>query len=232
MVEKQRIHGNLAAIRQNPLIKDLSPQPHENVAVYEKRLTAYDPRSTSIPYFSTNGAYLSTNEVTKTPQAVCVLARKPNGTSGALGLIQSPPLEPGKSLAPEIVASDLAGKPFKLSDFRGKYIVLDFWATWCQPCVAAIPHLRQTWEQFKTRNNFVLISLSVDQSIDVARQFATTNTLAGVQGFLNQEGTDRAAEQYSLGGIPALFLIGPEGKVLAVNIEPSKLVNVVSAELK
>ena len=232
MVEKQRVHGSLASIRLNPFIQDLSPQPHKDVLIYEKRLTANGSRSRPIPYFSSNGAYLTTNELAMTPQAIRVLAREQDNKGDAGDLVQSPPLEPGKSPAPDIAALELTGKRFRLSDFRGKYIVLDFWATWCAPCLAAIPHLRQTFETFKTRDNFVLISLSVDQNIELVRGFAKTNILPGVQGFLDREAIDRAAQEYSLRGIPALMLIGPDGKVLALDIEPDKLRNVVDAQLK
>lgn len=70
--------------------------------------------------------------------------------------------------APEIDGEDFSGRRFKLSDYRGKVVVVTFWASWCGPCRAMIPHERQLAERFRNRP-FALISVNNDENHDAAR---------------------------------------------------------------
>jgi thiol-disulfide isomerase/thioredoxin len=74
-------------------------------------------------------------------------------------------------LAPEIAGRDLPGRPLKLSDHRGKVVLLVFWASWCGPCLAEVPHERALVEKFKDRP-FVLLGVNGDQSVKSARETA------------------------------------------------------------
>ena len=169
--------------------------------VFEKRLPFNNPRSTSYLYFLTNGTYLTTNEVALLPSVASQLPRRT-------------PL----GMAPEITVNDLAGKPLKLSEFRGKYILLDFWVTWLPMCVAAIPHLKKTSDEFNGRDDFILIGVSLDKTIETVREFANTNSLSGVQAFLSHQEVERVSQQYNLRGFPDIFLIAPDGNILEADI--------------
>src|SRR5207244_146319 len=72
--------------------------------------------------------------------------------------------------APEAEAEDLAGKPVKLSAYKGKVVVIDFWATWCPPCKAMIPHERELVQK-NADKPFVFISISADEKKDTLKGF-------------------------------------------------------------
>jgi len=82
------------------------------------------------------------------------------------------PPGPGAKPAPSFTLQDLKGNQVSLSDFKGKVVVLDFWATWCPPCVKEIPHFIELYEQYKDRG-FAMVGISVDRGgISLVKSFA------------------------------------------------------------
>ena len=81
------------------------------------------------------------------------------------------PPGPGAKTAPSSTLQDLKGNPVSLSDFQGKVVVLDFWATWCPPCVREIPHFIELYEQYKDQG-FAMVGISLDhQGVSVVKSF-------------------------------------------------------------
>lgn len=124
--------------------------------------------------------------------------------------------------APNFTQPTPEGKPISLADYRGKYVLVDFWASWCSPCRAENPLVLKAHQAFKGRN-FEVLSISLDE--DRAKwlkaiqedQLPWTQT-SDLSGF---EGT--VATQYNIHAIPQNFLIDPTGKIVAANLRGEEL---------
>ena len=122
--------------------------------------------------------------------------------------------EPGDP-APPIEATTLDGRPLRLEDFRGKFVLLDFWATWCGPCLGEIPQLQAVHDAFGADERFAILSLSVDEKADEPRQFQEKRKLPWAQGFLGQGIHSTIPDSFGVRAIPAFVLVGPDGKIVA-----------------
>ena len=115
--------------------------------------------------------------------------------------------------APDFTLRDLNGKKVKLRQFRGKSVVLVFWASWCPDCRAEVPELKEMSAAADPKKT-VFVSVSFDRSFDTLCKYAADNTLPGIQLFDPAGKKDsKVAADYHLRWIPSLYLIGPDGKV-------------------
>jgi peroxiredoxin len=117
--------------------------------------------------------------------------------------------------APAASGITLDGQRWNLADQRGKVVLLDFWATWCPPCVAALPEIQKLHERFKTRSDFVLIGVSLDYTKSDLTTFIQRNGLAWPQIFDSDGGND-LARKFGVSAIPAVFLIDRQGQARRV----------------
>lgn len=124
----------------------------------------------------------------------------------------------------------MAGQPLKLADYRGKLVFVDFWATWCAPCVAEMPNILKVHERFHA-DGFEVIGISLDGSAATVRRFVKNKQIPWPQ--ILAEGGERGplATSYGVAGIPATYLIGPDGKVLAKDLRGRKLLQRVESEM-
>ena len=118
------------------------------------------------------------------------------------------------AVAPEFDATTLDGRPLKLSDFQGRYVLLDFWATWCGPCIGEIPQLQAVHEAFGKDERFAIVSLSVDEKIEEPRKFQKKRNLPWLQAFLGNGIHSAIPGSFGVEAIPAFVLIGPDGKII------------------
>lgn len=126
---------------------------------------------------------------------------------------------------------DLEGKPISLADYRGKVLLLDFWAVWCGPCIGEIPNVKKVYEKYHDKG-FDVIGISLDNDEAVLREFIEENQLPWRQIFDGEGWSGPLAEQYGIRGIPAPFLLDREGKVISVNARDDLLEELVAVEIK
>jgi thiol-disulfide isomerase/thioredoxin len=107
------------------------------------------------------------------------------------------------------------GGSTKLEDFKGKYVYIDVWATWCGPCRAEIPHLQKTEEKYHGKNiEFVSISVDVAKDHDKWKKFVGDKTLGGTQLIADKDWSSDFIQSYGINSIPRFILIGPDGKIV------------------
>ena len=122
------------------------------------------------------------------------------------------------------------GKEYKLSDFvnRSKYVLVDFWASWCQPCRQEIPNIIRTWDKYKGKGLEVVGVAVSDKPGDTAKAVKEL----GISYTVFNETDDSASTAYGIQTIPQLFLIGPDGTILASGIRGEQIEETVRTYLK
>ncbi len=137
-------------------------------------------------------------------------------------------------LAPEFEAKTLDGQPLTLGDFRGKYVLLSFWAPSSSRGADGdgIPRLREIHEAFGREERLVILSLSLDEAIDAPRQFQEKRKLPWMQGFLGEGIQGAIPDRYGVREMPAIVLIGPDGKIVAKGMRGKEIKEQVARALK
>jgi len=114
--------------------------------------------------------------------------------------------------APDFVMNDQNGKPLMLSQFKGKVIVLDFWATWCGPCRRELPHFKELWGKYKSKD-VVFIGISLDKDLEKWKQFIKTENMDWFHVADGKFWSNAIAQQYGVESIPSVWVIDNMGVI-------------------
>jgi len=128
------------------------------------------------------------------------------------------------SIAPDFTQTDTAGKAITLSSLRGKYVLIDFWASWCGPCRMENPNVVKAYNQYKNKN-FTIIGVSLDKTgardawiKAIKDDNLTWNQVSDLRFWQNQ-----VAQLYKISQIPQNYLIDPNGKIIAKGLRGDEL---------
>jgi peroxiredoxin len=135
------------------------------------------------------------------------------------------------SAAPELKLEDTAGKIVTLSSLRGKYVLVDFWASWCGPCRAENPNVLMAYRRYKDKN-FTILGVSLDNNKDpwikaIHKDGLSWQHISDLKGW--QSG---AAAKYGVKSIPANFLVDPKGIIVGKNLRGPDLENKLQEVIK
>jgi peroxiredoxin len=140
-----------------------------------------------------------------------------------------------KSLAvgskfPVFTEKDLNGHSLSITNYKGKVVLLDFWATWCGPCKVELPNLLATYKKHHP-NGFEIIGISLDKDVDTLKSFIKEKEMTWAQFFDGQVWQNKLAMQYGVNSIPATYLLDRAGTIIGKDLRGEDLENAVAAAL-
>lgn len=131
---------------------------------------------------------------------------------------------------PDFSEKDLEGKPLSLAKYKGKVVLIDFWAVWCGPCVKELPHVLKAYEKHH-ENGFEIIGISLDQDKAKLEAFIKENKMPWQQFFDGQGWKNKLSTQYGVNSIPATYLLDGEGTIIGKNLRGDALETAVAKAL-
>ncbi len=148
------------------------------------------------------------------------------------GIIQQEEKKLGEGqMAPDFTALSPEGKPFHLSDLRGKYVLLDFWASWCGPCRLENPNVVANYQRYKDRN-FTVVSFSLDENKKAWQAAIEADHLDWYHAGDLLGWHSGIVQLYMVPSVPKSFLIDPDGKIIAVDLRGNELTQQLEKTIK
>jgi peroxiredoxin len=132
--------------------------------------------------------------------------------------------------APRLVVKDVEGNTLRLEDLRGRYVLIDFWATWCAPCVSELPRIQAAFARYR-ESGFMVVGISLDETKAAVVDFTRTRKLPWRQIHNASCGGD-LVEAFGVGAIPATFLLDPQGTVIRIELRGPALDQVLAQLIK
>ncbi|MDO5977818.1 TlpA family protein disulfide reductase [Flavivirga spongiicola] len=124
------------------------------------------------------------------------------------------------AVAPDFTFPDMDGNEVSLNSFKGKYVLIDFWASWCGPCRKESPNVQKQYQLYKDKG-FEVVSVSIDKKEDAWRKAVKEDNLKGT--LLLAKDSKKIMKDYVFSGIPYMVLLDKEGKVMALNLRGEAL---------
>jgi len=156
-------------------------------------------------------------------KAVAMVKREEDAKKIRAGLVKG-------AKFPDFAETDLAGKPLSIAGVKGKVVLIDFWATWCGPCVAELPNVLAAYEKHHPAG-FEIIGISLDKDRQKLETFIKQKNMTWPQVFDGKGWESKLGQKYGINSIPATYLLDSEGKIIGNNLRGKELEAAVAEAL-
>ncbi|MCP4109513.1 MAG: TlpA family protein disulfide reductase [Desulfobacteraceae bacterium] len=121
---------------------------------------------------------------------------------------------------PNVTTTTIRGEKWELHKQYGKVLLIDFWATWCGPCVASMPKLKELYEKYKDNPNFAMVGVSLDNDEKELKKFIDDEKIMWLQLFeKNNKGMENSfAKAFQVTGIPSVWIVDKNNKVIGIDL--------------
>lgn len=209
---------------------------------YDKLFTDYvaaNPNSEAVPYAIMHlegerflNAYNNMTTAAKTsPIAIFLEPQKEYVERSIAAERRKTELQSGNVEAPDFTFNNVEGKPISLKDFRGKWVIIDFWGSWCPWCIKGFPKLKEAYAQYKP--NLEIIGVACNDGPDAWKNALKKYELPWVNVYNPEQGGGKLLEDYAVEGFPTKAIINPEGKIVNITTgENPEFFNILEGLMK
>ena len=132
---------------------------------------------------------------------------------------------------PDFEEKDTDGEPLSIGKFKGKVVLVDFWATWCGPCVQELPHVLDAYKTYADKG-FEIVGISLDKDQSALTKFTKRQKMTWPQYYDGKGWENKLAQYYGIRSIPATFLIDQDGKIAAKDLRGDALSKAIAGLLE
>lgn len=127
---------------------------------------------------------------------------------------------------PDFDEKDVTGKPLSVGNYKGKIVLVDFWATWCGPCRMEMPSVQEAYQKYHDQG-FEIIGVSLDSDQQKLQDFLKENNMPWPQYFDGQQWNNKLAVKYGIDSIPMNYLLDGNGKIIGKSLRGEELISMV-----
>ncbi len=129
--------------------------------------------------------------------------------------------------APALIAETIYGEPVSLDDYSGRFVLLEFWGSWCGPCIPEIPYLNEIHE-IMDQEQLVVIGIALDRDVETVEKFMEEHGMSWPQILQSDMFDGELVNAFNIGGVPSMYLVGPDGTIVTRNLRGEEMVEEVS----